>query len=133
MQKYKVTSKKDVAKGVTKYMATTVVGSDKAIGNLEIAKELSAGTSLNITDVLAVIEGLPEAMSRHLVNGEKIHIKGLGFFQNSVTSDLMDKAEDVTPERIRFSKVIFRAENSLRNLVAEKMKAERIESINPNK
>ena len=126
MQKYKVTSKKDALKGQLKYVATTVIGKGNAVTNMELAKELSVGTSLNITDVLAVIEQLPETISRHLAGGEKIHLKGLGFFQTSVTSEPMDSPEQVTPGVVRFSKVVFKAEQALRNLIAKEMKAQRI-------
>lgn len=127
MQKYKVTSKKDTVKGKVKYMATTILGEEKAIGSMELAKELSAGTSLNITDVLAIIEQLPEVMSKHLSDGKKVHIKGLGSFQTSIISDLMDTPEEVTPSTVRFSKVLFRTENSLRGTVSKNMKVQRID------
>ena len=127
MQKYKVTSKKDSLKGRLKYVATTVIGKGNAITNMELAKELSADTSLNITDVLAIIEQLPEVLSKHLINGEKVHLKGLGFLQASVTSEPMDTPEEVTPSVVKFSKVVFKAEQTLRNTIAKEMKTQRIE------
>lgn len=127
MQKYKVTSKKDTVKDKVKYMATAVSGKEKAIGNMELAKELSAGTSLNITDVLAIIDQLPEVISKHLAAGDRVHFKGLGFFQNSVKSDLADEPEEVTPGIVKFSKVVFKADQTLRNVIAENLKVQRIE------
>jgi predicted histone-like DNA-binding protein len=126
MQKYKVTSKKDTVKGKVKYMATAVTGKGYAIGNMELAKELSTGTSLNITDVLAIMEQLPEVITRHLSAGGKVHLKGFGFFQNSVKSDLADKPEAVTPDKVRFSKVVFKADSSLRDTVANNIRVERV-------
>lgn len=127
MQKYKVTPKRDVLKGRLKYVATTVIGKGNAITNMELAKELSVGTSLNITDVLAIIDQLPDAISKHLADGEKVHLKGLGFFQTAVTSDPMDTPEEVTPSKVKFSRITFKAEKVISNNVAKNMRAQRIE------
>lgn len=112
--KFKVTKKTDKSGSISvdRYTATAV--SNGQVNNLELAKQLSENTSLNISDVMAVLEQLPEAVAKNLKCGHTVKIDGLGLFINSVTSNLENDELDVTPSSVHYSRTAFRADASFR-------------------
>ena len=57
-----------------------VVSSDR-ISTDELAEEIQKECSLTITDVKAVLIALGDKLAKHLGDGSKVHLEGIGYFQ----------------------------------------------------
>lgn len=81
-----------------------------------LANEISHSTSLTSSDVKAVIEELMIAFERHLVNGEKIRLDGIGIFKVSFSGEGAETSEAVTAQNIDTNsiRVTFMADSELK-------------------
>lgn len=75
----------------------------------ELARRLSAISTVSPGDVHAVIRGLPDVMADILAEGRAVHFDGLGSFYLTCTSkgNGVDSAEEVDPSQINAIKVNF--------------------------
>lgn len=82
----------------------------------DLASEIAHSTSLTKSDVGAVIEELLVVFNNHLLNGEKIKIKGLGIFRTSFSGKGCETEDEVNANSIDASsvKVTFVSDNSIR-------------------
>lgn len=91
---------------------------DGEINLKSIAKEISGGsTTVSDTDVLAVLNDLIKAMTRHLTAGEIVKLGDFGNFQITISSEGAETAEKVTSANIKSQKITFRPGVDLRDML----------------
>ena len=91
-----------------------VVSSDR-ISTDELAEEIQKECSLTITDVKAVLIALGDKLARHLGDGSKVHLEGIGYFQvNLQCKEEVCTTRSVRSENVEFKSVSYRADNELK-------------------
>lgn len=85
--------------------------------NRELAQRLSEYTGFNRGDIQGILIELPNVMAQLLQDGRSVTIDGLGTFQTAVTSNGFDHPEEITPSEVRLSRVYFRADKKLMEVV----------------
>lgn len=60
----------------------------------EIARDIQARSSLTDIDTEAVLDAVSTLMGEHLANGRRVHIKGIGYFQITLTCNGEDIQAD---------------------------------------
>lgn len=97
----------------TKYHARVVSGN--RVSTRELAKEIQNECSLTIADVKAVLIALGDKLAKHLGDGDKVHIEGIGHFQvNLRCKEEVCTNHSVRSENIEFKSVSYRADNDLK-------------------
>lgn len=97
----------------TKYHARVVSGN--RVSTRELAKEIQNECSLTIADVKAVLIALGDKLAKHLGDGDKVHIEGIGHFQvNLRCKEEVRSTHSVRSENIEFKSVSYRADNDLK-------------------
>ena len=84
-----------------------------------LANEIAHSTSLTASDVKAVIEELIVSFERHLINGEKLKLDGLGTFKTSFSGEGSESIEEVSAKNIdnKSIRVTFVADNELKKSI----------------
>ena len=91
-----------------------VVSSDR-ITTDELAEEIQNECSLTITDVKAVLIALGDNLAKHLGDGSKVHLEGIGYFQvNLQCKEEVCTTRSVRSENVEFKSVSYRADNELK-------------------
>ena len=91
-----------------------VVSSDR-ITTDELAEEIQNECSLTITDVKAVLIALGDKLAKHLGDGSKVHLEGIGYFQvNLQCKEEVCTTRSVHSENVEFKSVSYRADNELK-------------------
>lgn len=91
-----------------------VVSSDR-ISTDELAEEIQKECSLTITDVKAVLIALGDKLAKHLGEGSKVHLDGIGYFQvNLQCKEEVCSTRSVRSDNVVFKSVSYRADNDLK-------------------
>ena len=91
-----------------------VVSSDR-ISTDELAEEIQKECSLTITDVKAVLIALGDKLAKHLGDGSKVHLDGIGYFQvNLQCKEEVCSTRSVRSDNVEFKSVSYRADNELK-------------------
>ena len=91
-----------------------VVSSDR-ITTDELAEEIQKECSLTINDVKAVLIALGDKLAKHLGDGSKVHLEGIGYFQvNLQCKEEVCTTRSVRSENVEFKSVSYRADNELK-------------------
>ena len=91
-----------------------VVSSDR-ISTDELAEEIQNECSLTITDVKAVLIALGDKLAKHLGDGSKVHLEGIGYFQvNLQCKEEVCTTRSVRSDNVEFKSVSYRADNELK-------------------
>ena len=91
-----------------------VVSSDR-ISTDELAEEIQKECSLTITDVKAVLIALGDKLAKHLGEGSKVHLEGIGYFQvNLQCKEEVRTTRSVRLDNVEFKSVSYRADNELK-------------------
>ena len=91
-----------------------VVSSDR-ISTDELAEEIQKECSLTITDVKAVLIALGDKLAKHLGDGSKVHLEGIGYFQvNLQCKEEVCTTRSVRSDNVEFKSVSYRADNELK-------------------
>ena len=91
-----------------------VVSSDR-ITTDELAEEIQNECSLTITDVKAVLIALGDKLAKHLGDGSKVHLEGIGYFQvNLQCKEEVCSTRSVRSDNVEFKSVSYRADNDLK-------------------
>jgi predicted histone-like DNA-binding protein len=91
-----------------------VVSSDR-ISTDELAEEIQKECSLTITDVKAVLIALGDKLAKHLGEGSKVHLEGIGYFQvNLQCKEEVRTTRSVRSDNVEFKSVSYRADNELK-------------------
>ena len=96
-----------------RYHARVVTGN--RISTNELAKEIQGECSLTIADVKAVLIALSNKLAKHLGEGDKVCIEGIGHFQvNLRCKEEVHTTHSFRSENIEFKSVSYRADNDLK-------------------
>lgn len=91
-----------------------VVSGDR-ISTDELAEEIQNECSLTITDVKAVLIALGDKLAKHLGDGSKVHLEGIGYFQvNLQCKEEVRTTRSVRSDNVEFKSVSYRADNELK-------------------
>ena len=85
-----------------------------------LSEHISKRSTVSVIDTMAVLEGLIQVIPEQLQIGRIVHLGDLGSMRLSISSEGANKEENVTSEKIRARKILFRPgmvlQDSLRNL-----------------
>lgn len=91
------------------------VVSSNRISTDELAEEIQKECSLTITDVKAVLIALGDKLAKHLGEGSKVHLDGIGYFQvNLQCKEEVCSTRTVRSDNVGFKSVSYRADNELK-------------------
>ena len=91
------------------------VVSSNRISTDELAEEIQKECSLTITDVKAVLIALGDKLAKHLGEGSKVHLEGIGYFQvNLQCKEEVRTTRSVRSDNVEFKSVSYRADNELK-------------------
>ena len=91
------------------------VVSSNRISTDELAEEIQKECSLTITDVKAVLIALGDKLAKHLGDGSKVHLEGIGYFQvNLQCKEEVCSTRSVRSDNVEFKSVSYRADNELK-------------------
>lgn len=87
----------------------------------DLAHRLAACSGRSEGDVLGVLTDLPNAIKEIMLEGGSVTIKGLGTFQTALTSEGCEYPDDVTPGKVRLSKIYFVPDRTLFHQLEQEM------------
>ena len=103
------------SEGTNKKRYHARVVSNNRISTDDLAEEIQNECSLTIADVKAVLIALGGKLAKHLGEGDKVHIEGIGHFQvNLRCKEEVRTTRAVRSENIEFKSVSYRADNDLK-------------------
>lgn len=98
----------------TRYHARVVPCGCVSTGQL--AKEIHQECTLTVADIKAVLITLGDKLAKHLSEGHKVHIEGLGYFQvNLHCKEEVRTPHAIRSENVEFKSVSYRADADLKN------------------
>ena len=90
---YKIVKEtKPTLKNYGRYKAVAV--HYNTIDTKRLSQEIQDNCSLKKSDVVAVLTELSELLVRHLQDGDRVRLEGIGLLKMEIESDKVDKAED---------------------------------------
>ena len=103
------------SQGTNKKRYHARVVSSNRISTNELAEEIQNECSLTIADVKAVLIALGDKLAKHLGEGSKVHLEGIGYFQvNLQCKEEVRTTHAVRSENVEFKSVSYRADNDLK-------------------
>ena len=103
------------SQGTNKKRYHARVISSNRISTNELAEEIQNECSLTITDVKAVLIALGDKLAKHLGDGSKVHLEGIGYFQvNLQCKEEVRTPQSARSENVEFKSVSYRADNELK-------------------
>lgn len=87
------------------------------IDTKDIAEEIHSRCTLTIGDIYATLISLSELITEHLQEGDRVHIKGLGYFQMTLQCPPVKSPKEIRAESIQFKSVAFRPEMALKEIL----------------
>lgn len=117
---YSIRKKVDKTKEKVKelyYAVPTAIQGREGVDEKELAQDIQDQSSLMAGDVLSALQQLPNIIAHHLKNGRTVNIHGLGTFYPALTSEGAETPEECTPNKVRLTRVCFRADKKFTNTV----------------
>ena len=103
------------SQGTNKKRYHARVVSSNRISTNELAEEIQNECSLTIADVKAVLIALGDKLAKHLGDGSKVHLEGIGYFQvNLQCKEEVRTPRSIRSENVEFKSVSYRADNELK-------------------
>lgn len=103
------------SQGTNKKRYHARVVSSNRISTNELAEEIQNECSLTIADVKAVLIALGDKLAKHLGDGSKVHLEGIGYFQvNLQCKEEVRTPQSARSENVEFKSVSYRADNELK-------------------
>src|SRR5574344_1191222 len=99
-----------------KYYACSRKGS--IVDNNELAELISQSSSLAYGDVLSCLKSLSIYMRMELEQGKTVSLKDIGSFSLALSSNGYDSAKEITADKVKATKIVFRANDKLRSLLS---------------
>ncbi|MFA6813804.1 MAG: HU family DNA-binding protein [Bacteroidaceae bacterium] len=115
--------------GEEKFYHVRVAGA-KTIDFEEVLEGMSHPSTVTSTDIVAVLDGLSHFLIRTLKDGNRIHIKGLGYFSVSITTPKTDNPKTITKKKVSVKGIDFLPEKGLVKKLKGTANFERIEEKN---
>ena len=88
------------------------------IGEDELTAEISYASSVNQSDVRAVLANLVEILPRHLMHGDSVNLEKFGIFRLSFESTGSENEKDVSAQNITRLKILFRPSTKLKDKIS---------------
>ena len=85
-------------------------------GLAEIITEIS---SLSKGDILSSLTNIEQVMLWRLIDGDSVRFGDIGTFSIAVTSDGFENPEDITPDKVRATKIVFTPTKKFNKLLLE--------------
>ena len=104
-----------VGGGVKKYYASGQSSGEISLGSM--GKRIEQMCTVNGADVRAVIYAMLEVMILEMADGKIIRLGELGSLRVNISSEGMEKEEDVKASVIRSAKVVFTPGKDLKNML----------------
>ena len=103
------------SQGTNKKRYHARVVSNNRVSTDELAKEIQSECSLTIADVKAVLIALGGKLAKHLGEGSKVYLEGIGYFQvNLHCKEEVRTPHAIRSENVEFKSVSYRADNDLK-------------------
>lgn len=103
------------SQGTNKKRYHARVVSSNRISTDQLAKEIQNECSLTIADVKAVLIALGGKLAKHLGEGSKVYLEGIGYFQvNLHCKEEVRNTHAIRSENVEFKSVSYRADNELK-------------------
>lgn len=103
------------SQGTNKKRYHARVVSNNRVSTDELAKEIQSECSLTIADVKAVLIALGGKLAKHLGEGSKVYLEGIGYFQvNLHCKEEVRTTRAIRSENVEFKSVSYRADNELK-------------------
>lgn len=103
------------SQGTNKKRYHARVVSNNRVSTDELAKEIQSECSLTIADVKAVLIALGGKLAKHLGEGSKVYLEGIGYFQvNLNCKEEVRTPHAIRSENVEFKSVSYRADNDLK-------------------
>lgn len=90
------------------------VVSKKTVSTKELASEIQDCTTMSEADVIGVLTALNKALVRHLHNGDKVHIEGLGYLELTLSCPSVRYPNQIRAESVKLKSVAFRPDQELK-------------------
>ncbi|PKP49780.1 MAG: DNA-binding protein [Bacteroidetes bacterium HGW-Bacteroidetes-11] len=84
----------------------------------QLSKDISARSTVNSSDTLAVLDSLVQQLTKELEEGRIVRLGDFGSFQLSLSSEGADTADKFNSSMVKKSKILFRPGIDLRNMLA---------------
>jgi predicted histone-like DNA-binding protein len=84
----------------------------------QLSKDISARSTVNSSDTLAVLDSLVQQLVKELEAGRIVRLGDFGSFQLSISSEGAPAGDKFTSSLIKKSKIVFRPGIDLRNMLA---------------
>ncbi|MGL4908032.1 MAG: HU family DNA-binding protein [Bacteroidales bacterium] len=123
--KYVVVERVNPAKPKEPRKFYAMAKSDGDISLKELSREIAETSTVNDTDVLAVLNDLTKALSRHLSHGRIVRLSDFGSFSISLHSDAAEAEDKFNAHLIKSAKINFRPGEDLATML-NNMKYEKV-------
>lgn len=80
-----------------------------------IAKEIQSRCTLTEGDVLAALNELSASLAYHLGNGQRVHLRGIGYFQVTLQCPETRSPKETHAQNVRFKSVKYIADQPLKD------------------
>jgi predicted histone-like DNA-binding protein len=84
----------------------------------QLSKDISARSTVNSSDTLAVLDSLIQQLTKELEAGRIVRFGDFGSFQLSISSEGAVSADKFTGSMIKKSRIVFRPGSDLRDMLA---------------
>lgn len=116
--KYRVVEKGNPAKPTDPKKFYANANSDGEVTFKSLSKEIAQGsTTVSDTDVLAVLNDLNKALSKHLSDGKIVRFGDFGSFQVSISSSGAETSDKFNASLITSAKILFRPGIDLKEML----------------
>lgn len=89
------------------------------VGEDELTEEISYASSVNQSDVRAVLFNLLEILPRHLMRGDSVNLEKFGIFRMSFEATGSAEESEVSAQNIIRPKILFRPSTKLKDKIAK--------------
>lgn len=118
------------SEGTNKERYHARVVSSGQVSTEQLTKEINQECSLTPADIKAVLVSLSNKLAKHLSEGRKVHLEGIGHFQvNLRCKEEVRSVNASRSENIEFKSISYRADNELKKqLKRQKVRRSRIKT-----
>jgi len=111
----------------TGFFAAKAMGS--TVETNELCKHISDKCSLTGSDVKGVIEALVKEIELELAHGNSIRVGDLGIFSSYISSEVVERPEDLKPKKVYIKRIAFLPSKRIKNMM-KKADFERLRDFN---
>lgn len=79
-----------------------------------LAEEIHSGSTLTVGDIKATLISLSQKLAKHLREGERVYLEGIGYFQVTLKCPETRTPKSTRANQVKFKSVAFRADKYLK-------------------